>query len=83
MRSEEKAQRESGPDTGANRMLVKLVNRIATGVFAVLGVATLLGAGHGLAIKRKSQLTCGWLSSVAMQVAGQEQLSTAAGILSR
>ena len=35
-------------DRIADRMPVRLVHRIAAGIFAVLGVATLLGAGHSM-----------------------------------
>ncbi|HJW02756.1 MAG TPA: TMEM165/GDT1 family protein [Azospira sp.] len=37
-------------DRIAHKMLVKLVHRIAAGIFAVLGIATLLGAGQALGI---------------------------------
>jgi putative Ca2+/H+ antiporter (TMEM165/GDT1 family) len=37
-------------DRIANRLPVKLVHRIAAAIFAVLGVATLLGAGKGLGL---------------------------------
>jgi putative Ca2+/H+ antiporter (TMEM165/GDT1 family) len=37
-------------DRIANRMPVKLVHRVAAGIFAVLGVATLLGAGARLGV---------------------------------
>lgn len=37
-------------DRIAHKMPVKLVHRIAAGIFAVLGIATLLGAGQALGI---------------------------------
>jgi putative Ca2+/H+ antiporter (TMEM165/GDT1 family) len=37
-------------DRIANRLPVKLVHRVAAAIFAVLGVATLLGAGRGLGL---------------------------------
>jgi putative Ca2+/H+ antiporter (TMEM165/GDT1 family) len=37
-------------DRIANRLPVKLVHRVAAAIFAVLGVATLLGAGKGLGV---------------------------------
>ena len=37
-------------DRIAHKMPVQLVHRIAAGIFAVLGIATLLGAGQGLGL---------------------------------
>ena len=37
-------------DRIANRMPTKLVHAIAAGIFALLGVATLMGAGEGFGL---------------------------------
>jgi putative Ca2+/H+ antiporter (TMEM165/GDT1 family) len=37
-------------DRIAHRMPVQLVHRVAAAIFAVLGVATLLGVGEGLGL---------------------------------